>query len=646
MISSQLSVLFNIQVCADSLLPNLKVQWPSRSFRHCCTYRVARTALAGLIFSLSGCDEQIATADESANPNLSMRSPVIFEKMWDYDHGNLRAHVTINDGQTETYNGHDQQAGNWTIALNLTDVKLNEDNAISISWHELFNGQLLLLSIQDGSFFADPQTYKGNFDAEHISTDGTDLFDVDNDGISNLKERQDGTDPFEKNLDCIAKDCNSGTPLWSDNSVISVNQGKLSTYAMSIQRIVYCLGLADVATSMTLNQFADGDYGPNTVAAVRAYQTLRDLGIDGKVGPETWNSLQLELDDPFEFDSEFNAFQIRTESTLPGCKSTNQFYQSIATPNGWQLAATPGSTDKIPMSVFRDDLPPSIASVSAKVTAIEHDNEPVVHNTYRSSSKPSDLELDPPMGITPMDVSQLGYESLNEDDSNNLVAELQTNPKLLKQLLDEFRTVASPERAIRLTRWLQRVQSKEITAVGKEMAYADSLMTRQAGLNLLGGQQPHSTNARNIIAQLLEHENDPAVQISALNALAIPGPTEPELRARLMKQFEALTTSLDPVVKHHSLSMMSRWGETQNLNEFYLQGLTDTDERVRTVALLSLTGTNYRDANAKNALLRVIEDTNESVLTRNNALFGLQDFGMTSKEHYRYQQMINETSRH
>ena len=36
---------------------------------------------------------------------------------------------------------------------------------------------------------------------------------------------------------------------------------------------------------------ADGDFGPNTTSGVKKYQKMRGIGVDGKVGPNTWRAM-------------------------------------------------------------------------------------------------------------------------------------------------------------------------------------------------------------------------------------------------------------------------------------------------------------------------------------------------------------------
>jgi len=284
--------------------------------------------------------------------------PKIFERMVEFDVNNLLAEVSINGADAITYYGNKQDdVSNWTIQVN---VNYDARNTISISWFEIYQGTQLLLSEQRDNFFAELQDPSSTIFAEHTS-DGEDRFDVDNDLISNLEERRRGTNPLvlnpidTENPDCEKSDCVSANAQWIDNTIITTKQGARSTYAMAIQRIVYCLGYADVSSDTTIDQFANGIYGPNSEASVKRYEEAKELIIDGNVGRQTWSELRTELQGPIEFDAEYDAYYIR--STAPECDSVVQFFQAKAPPMGWQMAASSGDRRRIPMTVHPEDLP-------------------------------------------------------------------------------------------------------------------------------------------------------------------------------------------------------------------------------------------------------------------------------------------------
>jgi peptidoglycan hydrolase-like protein with peptidoglycan-binding domain len=55
-----------------------------------------------------------------------------------------------------------------------------------------------------------------------------------------------------------------------------------------------CESVRRVQELLTSNGYpvpADGEFGPGTETAVRAYQADNDLDVDGLVGPATWDIL-------------------------------------------------------------------------------------------------------------------------------------------------------------------------------------------------------------------------------------------------------------------------------------------------------------------------------------------------------------------
>jgi len=84
-------------------------------------------------------------------------------------------------------------------------------------------------------------------------------------------------------------DAISGDDDWNNNC--GVRRGAVhgtSYYTRGIQRIINCVGGIPVD--------ADAQFGPATELAVETYQTLRELSVDGAVGPMTWSALRGELE--------------------------------------------------------------------------------------------------------------------------------------------------------------------------------------------------------------------------------------------------------------------------------------------------------------------------------------------------------------
>jgi len=72
------------------------------------------------------------------------------------------------------------------------------------------------------------------------------------------------------------------TPAPSSGSHATIQQGAKGSEVTELQQLLNKYGF---------NCSVDGNFGPNTAAEVRAYQSSRGLGVDGVVGPATWNAL-------------------------------------------------------------------------------------------------------------------------------------------------------------------------------------------------------------------------------------------------------------------------------------------------------------------------------------------------------------------
>jgi hypothetical protein len=126
--------------------------------------------------------------------------------------------------------------------------------------------------------------------------------------------------------------------------IIQVQQGGSGDAVRAVQSQIH--GRGDGA-----NLAIDGSFGPNTNDAVRAFQQLLGLSVDGIVGPETWNHLvngYLAAHDPqTAAKNVFNAWEAHDrhragKDATPS--AVNQiFAQTFSSSQGWSFEGCQGA---------------------------------------------------------------------------------------------------------------------------------------------------------------------------------------------------------------------------------------------------------------------------------------------------------------
>lgn len=315
--------------------------------------------------------------------------------------------------------------------------------------------------------------------------------------------------------------------------------------------------------------------------------------------------------------------KILTLLIVLGCAAGGAAYLYLSSPQ--PVDTTRSATVVEQAKPSNDESPTEQEVVQAPVATT-----PVVES---NSTKEQTAQSEPPVEVTSdADVTTVALHTLSDGDFNNLVSDLALDPGLLPKLLDEYRANTDLARAKRMAQVLKSRKDPRITALGQEMVYSGDPQSQQAGFALLAGQQGHDSQALETVVEMIEVEANPEVLRSAMGALSVPGKTQTEQKDRVIKQFVSRSEHDDPMVRRLSLSLMSRWEGDQDMNDHYIAGLTDTDERVRTGALFSLKASNHQSDLAKQALIDVVNDTSAGRLLRLNAVSALKSYNLSQDE--------------
>ena len=243
-------------------------------------------------------------------------------------------------------------------------------------------------------------------------------------------------------------------------------------------------------------------------------------------------------------------------------------------------------------------------------------------------------------------VSELGIERWQSDEQfEALVADIDANPELLEALLAQYRQTTDQQQLKNLTQLLGRFDSGEVAATAGEIARYGNAQNRLAALDLLRQVHPANPEARDVIIDIVETDQDPTVLTRALNAIASPTEVSNEHRQSILAAADNLTIHADPAVRAHSYGIIVGWTDNEQSTPLILGGLDDPDPIVRRKITSSLLNYRYNDGTVKTALIQVASNGVENKRTRLNALQALGRMSLTDAERSQLRDVSNEVNR-
>ena len=230
---------------------------------------------------------------------------------------------------------------------------------------------------------------------------------------------------------------------------------------------------------------------------------------------------------------------------------------------------------------------------------------------------------------------EIGQQSLSDADFRSTVQQLRSDAALLAATMDEFRSETDPQRLNRLAQLLGEVDSPELTPLASELIYSGNVNSQMAGLDLLRRIQPRDAGARDVVVNVLSSQSNPDVLVAALNVLATPGQVNAEQRQTMLNQITPLVNDVSPRVRQRALSTLSKWTNDASLTPTLLSGLTDPDPNVRQTAAYAFVNYPYPDADVSQALLTLLENSDNTKRARRGAALALHGMNLNNQEQQR-----------
>ncbi len=231
-----------------------------------------------------------------------------------------------------------------------------------------------------------------------------------------------------------------------------------------------------------------------------------------------------------------------------------------------------------------------------------------------------------------LDVAQLARTPIDDDEFDEVVAQLRANPALLQRLIDEFRQEQDPDRREQLMKLLGHAGGADVTLLASELVYSGDDASRTLGLQMLQRAQPGSAEVQQIASDLLASEIEPQILVGTLATLARPGTVNTENRGLLADQVAVMTSHPDAAVRGVSLDILSRLSTDGRDTPVLLAALSDSNERVRESAAYALVEHEDDSIAVRSSLWQMLQDTDQGVSPRSAAILALRSLTLTAEE--------------
>ena len=157
-------------------------------YRQNLSYKTAmQSAIGATAVMLASCSGEQLPSDQSA---VELPLPTAIRQVASLEGAVLSLEISLNNQAPVVFNGQGNSAA-WRVSI---DVPVSQSNTITVTWIETLEQQRLVLAQQTTTFTTGDTATIIDLRANYQSTGRG--FDYDSDGVSNLAERLNSTDPL------------------------------------------------------------------------------------------------------------------------------------------------------------------------------------------------------------------------------------------------------------------------------------------------------------------------------------------------------------------------------------------------------------------------------------------------------------------